>query len=177
MLRSIYRLGGQLTYKVPGKALFCTDDKSLFKYAFDAETEVVKKSDDLVLGHVSNRWSVGDAPNGGWLMAMAIKAAALYSTHPDPLTVSAYFLNKSIENEAAEMKVRVMGKSRTTTSFHVKLSQQGIVRCEFMGIFGDLKSMKGLTLVNKASPNLPAIEDCLNSSKILRKVFGEKLRI
>lgn len=176
MLSSARRIGASTSRGNLFRGL-STSDKSLFKYDFDSETEVIKKSDDLAVGHVSNRWSVGDAPNGGLLMALAIKAAAQFSTHPDPLSVSAYFINKAIENETAEMKVRIMGKSRTTTSFHVQLSQQGMVRCEFMGTFGDLKSMKGLTLINKTAPKLPAVEECMNSSKVLRKVFGEKLRI
>lgn len=110
-------------------------------------------------------------------MCLAIKAAREHSQHPDPLSISAYYVNKAAENAPAEMTVRVVAKSRSTTTLHVSLSQQGTVRSEYLSTFGDIRSMKGFSLVNKTAPAFPPLEQCWNSGKALRKVFGDKLRI
>ncbi|EKU23212.1 hypothetical protein NGA_0713700 [Nannochloropsis gaditana CCMP526] len=47
-------------------------------------------------GYLDERWSYGDAPNGGILTSMAITAARRLSSpaRPDPLSVSTYFVKK-----------------------------------------------------------------------------------
>lgn len=146
------------------------------EFVFDQESRLEKVRDGLVLANISNRWSVGDAPNGGFLMSLAVNAIGLHSDHPDPLTISAYYVNKAAENAPAELAVRTVAKGRTTSTFHVTLSQLGVVRSEYLATFGDMAKMSGFTLVNQQAPVLPPIEDCHSGSKVMRKL-GDKLRL
>lgn len=146
-------------------------------FFFDKEAQVEKVRDGLVVANVSNQWSVGDAPNGGFLFYLALQAASLHCEHPDPLTMTAYYVNKGVENAPAEISVRVISKVRTTTTLHLSLSQQGVVRSEYIGTFGNLSAMKGFTLVNKPNLQLPPIQECFNATKALRNAFGDQLSI
>jgi hypothetical protein len=40
------------------------------------------------------RYSVGDAPNGGYMMSLAITAALECISFPDPLSISGHYVNK-----------------------------------------------------------------------------------
>jgi hypothetical protein len=51
------------------------------------------------------------------------------------------------------------------------------LRCKFLGTFGTLDRIKGLTKFNDSSPQLPPVEECIDASKMLRALLGDKLRI
>lgn len=80
-------------------------------YRFDQHTELQRM--DVASGDssyeynafIEKSWSIGDAPNGGYLMALAIKAATDCSNHKDALTVTAYYTSKTTENASATLKV------------------------------------------------------------------------
>jgi len=148
-------------------------------FRFDAET-VVKAHETkphTFVGHVGSRWSVGDAPNGGMLMTMAINAAKNFVHHPDPLSFTAYYVNKALENAPVELSVRVISKSKSSTTVHVNMLQDGILRSEYMGIFGTLDTMRGLNFSKKTPFPLPPRKDCFNASTAIRKAYGKHLAI
>jgi len=62
-------------------------------HAFDAATEVRAQADGRYAATLDPAWSVGEGLlNGGYLMALGVRAALAGSIHPDPLAVSATFL-------------------------------------------------------------------------------------
>ena len=65
------------------------------------------------------RWSVGDAPNGGYLMSMAISAARKELRFRDPLSVSVHFTAKAVEGAEAELQVDVLHSGRTSQTAQV----------------------------------------------------------
>lgn len=170
-----------------------TNKNTTHKYKFDLETEV---SASLALDHsntnalyndtvrstyqaiVTDSWSIGDAPNGGYLMSIAISAARMSIPFRDPLFVNACFFNKAIENTVLLIDVTVLNLGKTTATVEVSFRQAGILRCQFIGTYGTLSSMKGLTRIDISAPILPPVEDCIDASASLLKSLGsEKLRI
>ena len=49
----------------------------------------------------------GDAPNGGYLMSIAVSAARESIPFRDPLSISAHYLSKAQENVEAQILVEV----------------------------------------------------------------------
>lgn len=127
---------------------------------------------------LTNKFSIGDAPNGGMLMSMAIEAASkCLPDHPDPLSMTAIFMNKALEHKDGELEVRVLNSSRTTSTAEVTLSQENQMKVKFIGIFGKLNSFKGLTKLDNVPPALPPRSECFDANKQIRKLFNDKLNI
>lgn len=145
-------------------------------YNFDKDSVIEKKGDLNFNTFVTDRYSIGDAPNGGYLMYLAIMAAKNTIEHPDPLSMTAYYVSKAVENESCDVSVRVIAKSRSSSTVHVTMSQGGITRSEYLGVFGNLEKAQGLTFSNKPILQLPVRSECMNATKILRK-FGAALKI
>jgi acyl-CoA thioesterase len=127
---------------------------------------------------VTKNWSVGDAPNGGYMMALAISAVKHSIPFPDPLTMTGYYFNKGLEDEPAEIEVQVLNTTKSSASVSVTLKQQGILRSQYMGTFGTLSKLKGFNFSNlPEAPQLPPPEECFDCSAALRQHFGDALRI
>ena len=128
-------------------------------------------------GFVSDSWSIGDAPNGGYLMASAISAARECVPFRDPLSITAYYLSKAEEREAMDITVEVLGVAKSSATVQVSLSQRGSLRSRYLGTFGSLKSFRGLTHQAMQAPELPPPRKCIDANAVLRGVMGDKLKI
>jgi acyl-CoA thioesterase len=165
-----------------GSAMRAIQRRYVSSSNFDIESAVEKVGENLYRTKhaLSDAWSVGDAPNGGFLMYVALQAATHTcqpSHHPDPLSFTAYYISKAQEQSHIDLHVRLIGRSKSSSSVHVTMSQDGVVRSEYMGTFGDLSLMKGIDHSTKRSPAMPAPQDCMNASTVLRTMAGDQLKI
>ena len=146
---------------------------------FNVDTELKSTTNpSQFLAHITNNWSVGDAPNGGYLMAMAISAARKVITFRDPLSVSAYYCHKALENEDVEIDVKTLNATKGSATVSISFTQLGVLRSQYIGTFGTLDKQKGLNFSNiNPAPELPPPDECVDCSAILRKKFGEHLRV
>jgi acyl-CoA thioesterase len=152
---------------------------------FDQETALERVSSEgeqstTFRVQVTDSWSIGDAPNGGFLMYLAIQACSEICSpfqHPDPFTFTAYYVTKALEHKPADLTVRVVGRTKSASIVHVTMSQEGQIRSEYLGTMGNLDSMQGMDHNKKSPPTLPHPKDCLNASQVLRQAFGDQLKI
>lgn len=140
-------------------------------------TEVVKVGENLYKGHVADGWNVGDAPNGGYMMMMAINAASAVSKHPHPLNFNATYIAKASENVEAEFNVRLVSTTRSSTMIHVTMSQAGELKSEYNGIFGDLNAFEGTSMNQRPPVIIPPRPDCFDGGILMRKIMGDKLKL
>lgn len=147
---------------------------SSFPYLFDKDIAVydVHGKDNHFTSFITNNWSVGDAPNGGYLMSIAIAAAQRTTKFQDPLSVSAYYTSKSVENESLDIEVTTLSASRSSSTIQIAFKQLGTLRCQFIGTFGDFTSLKGVDYGVLVAPQLPPVEKCIDSSEIILKALG-----
>eukprot|EP01034_Spumella_vulgaris_P029844 gene29844-36964_t len=131
----------------------------------------------MALINLTRTLNIGDAPNGGYLMAIAISAARESINFHDPLSVTAYYLSKTQESSNLDIEVEVLSSSNSTSTVQITCSQEGVMRSRYLGTFGDLKKMKGISHSKVIAPEIPHIKDCIDANAVLRKVMGEKLRI
>ncbi len=146
-------------------------------YEFETGSELTHIKDGSFSINFNNDWSVGDALNGGYLMAVAVKAAQNV-VNLDPLTITGYYMNKGLENTPAAVDVVILNKSKSTSTVQVSITQLGLLRTQYVGVFGHAAHDKnGINHSKLTAPSLPPIADCIDGTAMLRGFMGEKLTI
>ncbi len=146
---------------------------------FDIETGVVVDGPGRFTAQVSAAWNIGENPNGGYLMAIALQAmraqvAAVdpLADQPDPLTLTAHFLRPGVPDAPATIDTEVLKMGRSITTTRCTFSQQGKVRVEMLAGFGNLHRGGGeeqheLTV---APPDLPPPAECVDRATLAQGV-------
>ena len=75
----------------------------------------VQKDTNFWTGNLSDRWSIGNTPNGGYSMAFAAKAISNSLTHKDPLSISANYLERLDFGESL-VKVYPVNESKSMST-------------------------------------------------------------
>lgn len=78
---------------------------------------------------IDGTWSVGDVPNGGYLLALILRAVAAESPHPHPVSTSAHFVAPPSRGPA-RVTVDLLRAGRTTATLRATLVQDDIPRVE-----------------------------------------------
>ena len=103
-------------------------------YEFDADTAVERISDGVYAADIRERWNVGDKPNGGYLLAIAVRAAAQQLRHPDPLSVTGHYL-RAPEPGPVTLHVETVREGRAISTASVSLRQHGREVVRVLGSF------------------------------------------
>ena len=126
---------------------------------------------------ITDHYSIGNAPNGGYLMAKALVAAKDVISMQDPLTITAHFLAKADENEPVDWSVRLVHKSRSMENVFIDMNQNGEKKATFLAAFGDFTRMKGPSYKNRIGPILPPVNECIEAGPIIKEKFLSALQI
>ena len=95
-------------------------------FAFDADTRVVASdSSGCFAASLSGRWNgTNGAVNGGYMLAICLRALGLRMQFPDPIVVSGFFLRPGTAGPA-EIGTTLTRSGRTTAFGEAVLSQDG----------------------------------------------------
>lgn len=116
-------------------------------------------------------WAIGHAINGGLLLAVLGQAfrqtIGRDAGHPDPLTVTGYFLSAG---EAGDTTVSVdtIREGRTMATGQASLVQPGpdgspVERVRALATYADLAALDGDVRTTAEPPVLPPVEQCLGA--------------
>jgi acyl-CoA thioesterase len=128
-------------------------------FKFDRDTEVIA-TDEGWSGTIQPGWRIGPNPNGGYLLALVLRALQSVTGRPDPLSVTAYYLSPptigpvSVQTEAVK-------SGRTLATAAGRLIQDGRERVRVVAAFGDLDSMTGPTHLTLRPPVIDPPERCI----------------
>ncbi len=122
-------------------------------FVFDEDTALSPVEPGVWRLVISDRWNVGPTPNGGFLMAVLVRAAAQVSTRPHPLTATAHFLSRT-EPGPATVRARAIKQGRTLSTLEVALVQGDRERVRALATFGDLDRQRGPTRIVASRPDL-----------------------
>lgn len=157
-------------------------------FAFDLETSVERVNPDRWGAHVAPHWNIGDKPNGGYLIALGLRAMQTQlasgeqggsSSQPDPLTITAHFLRPGVPDAPASISTEVLKRGRSISTVRGSLAQEGKTRVEFMAGFGLLPAANvegsGLDAIDQpaidlSAPDLPPIDDSVDRAELLQGV-------
>ncbi|MFL2529407.1 MAG: thioesterase family protein [Candidatus Azotimanducaceae bacterium] len=129
---------------------------------FNNETASKNISEGRWSGFVSKQWNIGNNPNGGYLVCIALGAITKLSTkHLDPLTVTAHFLRPGIPNAPCEILTENIRSGRTISTIRASLIQEDKPRVEILAGFGDLSSNNfESSSIKIPAPMIPSPKDC-----------------
>jgi hypothetical protein len=129
------------------------------------DTAVQRVADDRLQASITDRWSVNNIPNGGYLMSIAARAFKESLVHPDPLTITGHYVEKAVVGPA-DLQVEVIRQGNTVSTAALRVVQEGKERVRFTATYGDLEQTKGQTWVGDEPPQIDRTK-CLTSPRFL----------
>ncbi|MDZ7684733.1 MAG: thioesterase family protein [Gammaproteobacteria bacterium] len=130
---------------------------------FEEDTRVEQTGDGRYSGTVDAAWNIGENPNGGYLVSIALAALADVAgdVHPDPVSVTTHFLRPGSPGVICDIAVQVVRQGRSLSTLRATLSQEGKSRIEVIAAFADLGTSAGVSSdITIAPPELPQPDDC-----------------
>jgi acyl-CoA thioesterase len=129
-------------------------------HAFDLAT-AVRGGPRAWTAEVDPGWTAAGRPNGGYLLALATRAALGAVEHPHPLAVSAHFLAPPAAGPAA-LEVAALRAGRSLSTARVTLAQGGRPLLEALVSAGRLRPDGPPDWQRAAGPpDLPPVQECL----------------
>lgn len=135
-------------------------------HEFDTDTAVRARGDGFFDATVTDRWGVSGRPNGGYLMAMGLRALGHVLPHPDPLTVTTHFL-RAPEPGPVEIAVDAVRQGRRLSVGEARLQRGDREYVRMIAAFSDLAAADGPTDVRAQPPDLPPREECFRPTEQL----------
>lgn len=141
------------------------------KGLFDRDIELTNAGENRRQGILSPNWSIGGVPNGGFQLAVAAKALGSLLPHPDPLTITGHYLDKSIEGPVNYL-VDLARAGSTMSTGTVRVVQQGSERPRVTGTFTDHGRAAGPEYIDREPPDIEPVEACLSMAEAMRGPFS-----
>jgi acyl-CoA thioesterase len=127
---------------------------------FDTDTRVEPAGAHAYTATLTDRWdALGGVPNGGYLLAVALRALARDMPLPDPVVVSAAYLRPGAPGPA-EVATEVARAGRRVATGEAQLRQGDKEIVRVLATFADLEQANGRTHMRSTAPDLPAPERC-----------------
>lgn len=133
-------------------------------YELDADTRVQRIGPGLWRGEVSDRWSIGAYPNGGYLLMIALAAVREELPHPDPFTITAHYLTPT-QHGPVDVEVEVIRSGRAHSTAMARMLQDGRERVRILANYGDHTSSQGPTRVLAEPPPMPPPDECVTAPR------------
>lgn len=136
-------------------------------YEFDVATAVTPRNDDTTYDFsVDAGWTVGPKPNGGYLLAIAGRAAgralvAAGTEHDDPLAATAHYL-RAPDPGPAEVETQILRLGRGASQIRTTITQDGKPCVDATFTMGRLpEEPKRPWWTNRVPFDLPPIDECV----------------
>ncbi|MFZ5848992.1 MAG: thioesterase family protein [Actinomycetota bacterium] len=136
---------------------------------FDRGIALERRAEGEYDGHLDGAWSIGAGINGGMLLAAAgnaLRHTFADEAHPDPISVSAYYLSAA-KDGPARFATEVVRRGRSMSTGTVTISQHDggaqVERVRALATYGDLTALPDEVRTTATAPELPPLEQCLGS--------------
>ena len=132
---------------------------------WDESLALTAIDDRSFAGHLTGYWNAGSRPNGGYIMALGVRAMSMALPFEDPFTATCHFLSAA-EEDRTKIEVETVRAGRSLATATARLVQTK-ERARLVGTFGRFDDMIGPTNISLEPPVMPAPEDCVPASKHL----------
>jgi acyl-CoA thioesterase len=132
-------------------------------YDFDLATAVRAAGDGRGYGAtIDPGWTIGGRPNGGYLLAIATRAALAEAAHPDPFAISTHFLAPPAAGPAT-VAVERLRAGRTVSVLRARLEQEDGACLEALVTAGKLDTAEPHWRAG-SPPELPPPDQCVQGT-------------
>ncbi|MFI7011395.1 thioesterase family protein [Streptomyces sp. NPDC050145] len=134
---------------------------------FDRDTAVTRREPGVYDIDLSAGWTIINAVNGGYLLAVLGRALADALPHADPFTVSAHYLTASTPGPAV-IRTETVRTGRTLSTGTASLFQYAedgteVERIRVLASYGDLDALPDDVRTTATPPAFPPIEQCFGA--------------
>lgn len=131
---------------------------------FDRDTAVTRRAPGVYDAELSAGWTIINAVNGGYLLAVLGRALADALPHGDPFSISAHYLTASRPGPAV-VRTDVVRTGRSLSTGQASLFQydekgQEVERIRVLASYGDLDALPDDVRTTAAPPALPPMDQC-----------------
>ncbi|MFF0224706.1 thioesterase family protein [Streptomyces sp. NPDC004629] len=131
---------------------------------FDRDTAVTRRAPGVYDIDLHAGWTIANAVNGGYLLAVLGRALADTLPHPDPFTVSAHYLTVSRPGPAV-VRTETVRTGRTLSTGQASLYQRDehgdeVERIRVLASYGDLDALPDDVRTTATPPALPPMDRC-----------------
>ena len=134
---------------------------------FERDT-AVRRHDDAWTADLQPRWNVGNNPNGGYLLAIAVRALQEATGRPDPITVTAHYLSPPSDGPLT-IHTQIVKPGRTFVTAMAEMVQGERERVRVISAFGDLVERTGPSRVSAQPPDIPPPDQCVSLAHLTRQ--------
>ncbi len=127
---------------------------------FASATAVDRQDQTSWRATIEPGWDIAGNANGGYLLAIAVRALLGATGRPDPVTVTAHFLNPG-KPGPVEIDTEVIKEGRRFANASAVVRGDGRPLLSVLGTVGDLSEAGDDLLVDGAPPELPPPERCV----------------
>lgn len=129
---------------------------------FARDTQVQRVGEGVWEGNFDPAWNIGQAPNGGYAMAVGARALVAALPHPDPMVITAYYLSRPAPGPV-RCEVEVLRTGKATSSGMVRMVQGSETVIQLLGTCTDIGAARGVSHNAVAIPEMPDYDQCLDT--------------
>ncbi|MGR8008121.1 thioesterase family protein [Streptomyces hypolithicus] len=134
---------------------------------FDRDTSLSLREPGVYDAELSAGWTIINAVNGGYLLALLGRALGDALPHPDPFTVSAHYLTPSVPGRAV-VRTETVRAGRSLSTGQASLFQYAddgteVERIRVLASYGDLDALPDDVRTTAKPPAIPPYEHCLGA--------------
>ncbi len=129
-------------------------------HRFDTDTAVTSLGENRWSADVRPGWAaIGGNPNGGYVLAVALAAAAEAVPGADPLSVNVHYVRPTMVGPAeVDVDIAKLGRLKSTVS--AKLSQGGAEKLRLLATFGNRDALGWPDSFAVEPPSIPGPDEC-----------------
>lgn len=142
---------------------------------FVIDTSMQPAGDGRYEGRIAEGWDIRGNANGGYLLALVGRTLVAHTGRPDPVTVTAHYLNPAPAGPARiDCETIKTGRQFATARACLASGERPLVQAT--GMFGDLGAIPaGPELMDGGPPELPPVEACVARGEELAAEFVSSL--
>ena len=130
-----------------------------FDDAIALTTDDDTDADDVLWhGHLTDNWSIGHVPNGGYTGAVLVNALQSHTGAAIPVSLTTHYYRPAIHDAPFTVRTEVMKRGRTVTHADAVLEQDGKVRCRSVALMGEYPADE--TILQTTPAQIPPADEC-----------------
>jgi hypothetical protein len=135
---------------------------------FDRDSAVTRREPGVYDIDLSANWTIFNAVNGGFLLAVAARALSDALPHDDPFSITAHYLTASTPGPAV-VRTSVVRTGRTLSTGQASIFQPDadgneVERIRVLASYGDLDQLPDDVRTSAVPPEFPPVEQCFGPS-------------